>query len=134
MLGVPRHPGTHPSYATAKRVKTFSRQRFLSIYGTLCFYVGCIEDEIEVWMDNAEKESPVSNYAELLHDNTSHSQSLTLVDWILIFVQFLRFKYGISDAITGLLLRFFKTFFMVLERFSDICKISDSLHCTLCLT
>ena len=87
-------------------MKIFSRQKFLSIYGTLCFYIGCIEDEIEVWMDDAEEESPVSNYAELLHDNTSHSQSLALVDWILIFVQ-----YGMSDAITGLLLRFFKTLY-----------------------
>ena len=82
----------------------------------------------EVWMDDPEEESPVSNYAELLHDNTSYSQSLALVDWILIFVQFLRFKYGISEAIIGLLLRFFKTLFMILGRFSDICKeISDSL-------
>ena len=96
-------------------------------------YVRCvstgynIEDEIEVWVD--EDESPMSTYAELLHGST---QTSVLVGWILIFVQFLRFKYGISDAITGLLLGFFKTLFMVLGRFSDICKeIGDSLPGTL---
>ena len=84
-------------------------------------------DEIEVWMD--EDDSPTSDYAELLHNSTSCS---AFVDWILIFVQFLRFKYGISDAITGLILRFLKTLFVVLRRFSDICKgIGDCLPGTL---
>ena len=68
---------------------------------TLCFYR---LDEIDVWVD--EDEFPMSTYAELLHGST---QASALVGWILIFVQFLCFKYGISDAITGLLLGFFKT-------------------------
>lgn len=95
-----------------------------------CVSIGCPEDEIEVWMD--EDESPVSNYAELLHTSASHPQMSVLVNWILIFVQFLRFKYGISDAITSLLLKFLKTMFVVLGTFSDICKdIGDSLPGTL---
>lgn len=76
-----------------------------------------------------EDESPTSNYVELLHPSASHPQSVT---WILIFVQFLRFKYAISDAITSLLLKFFKTLFIVLGAFSEICKdIGSSLPGTL---
>ena len=64
-----------------------------------CVSIGCIEDEIEVWMD--EDTSPASNYAELLHNSTIHPQTSVLVTWICIFVQFLHFKYGISDPITS---------------------------------
>ena len=79
-----------------------------------------------------EDESPTSNYVELLHPSASHPQSSVLVTWILIFVQFLCFKYGISDAITSLLLKFFKTLFVVLGAFSEICKdIGSSLPGTL---
>ena len=62
-----------------------------------------------------EDESPMSNSVELLHPSASHPQLLVLVIWILIFVQFLRFKCGISDAITSLLLKILKTMFIVLE-------------------
>ena len=75
-----------------------------------------------------EDKSPTSSYVELLHPTASHPQSSVLVTWILIFVQFLRFKYGISDAITSLLLKFLKTLFIVLGAFSEICKdIGSSL-------
>ncbi len=79
-----------------------------------------------------EDESPASDYVDLLHPSATHPQSSVLVNWILIFVQFIRFKYGISDAITSLLLKFLKTLFIVLGAFSDICKgIGDSLPGTL---
>ena len=93
--------------------------------------VGYDEEEIEVWTD--EDDLPAPNSIDLLQCSTSYPQTtISMVNWILTFIYFLRFKFGISDAVTSLLLKFFKILFTVLGRSGDICRgVGDTFPGTL---
>ena len=92
-------------------------------------------DEVEVWVTDGDDDPvpPPLNSTNLLQSTTSYSKTATsLVKWIMIFVFFLRFKYSISNAVTTVILKFFKTLFTILGRFNELCKkIADVFPGTL---
>ena len=80
---------------------------------------------IEIWDENEDItddfEPQLPSASDLQPEDIS-TEASALVNWIIFFFSFLQGIYKLSDKVMGLLVHFFHILFVILGKFSSVCK------------
>ena len=92
-----------------------------------------VTGSVEVWTGQDEQIEPEGEIEDAPNVTIGISRtSKAIIDWIISFIFFIQYSYGLSDTLSDLILKFLKVLFKVLSTLSDGCtEIARGLPGTL---